>query len=148
MLSCQLAPLRGELEFVIRRCGVFERMVNAVVIKKHPEHLMPRCQGGIDKLIRGIPSIGLVRAGVNLNGEFHWVLWLKLFLIEEAASPILLPIYRDKNSVTGNTRLLQNRTQSAFRHIAWMIGYRCITAGAWVVPNLVAACGLPVELKA
>jgi len=35
---------------------------------------MPRCQGGIDELIRGIPGIGLVRAGVNLNGEFHLVL--------------------------------------------------------------------------
>jgi hypothetical protein len=60
-------------------------MVNAVLIKKHPKHLMPLSQSGIDKLIRGVSSIGLVRTGVNLNGEFHWVLWLKLFLIEEAA---------------------------------------------------------------
>jgi len=46
-------------------------MVNAVVIKKHPEHFMSRGQGGIDKLIRGITGIGLVRAGVNLYREFH-----------------------------------------------------------------------------
>jgi len=72
MPSCQLAPLRGELEFVIRRCRVFERMVNAVVIKKHSEYFMSRSQGGIDELIRGIPGIGLVRAGVNLDREFHW----------------------------------------------------------------------------
>jgi hypothetical protein len=47
-------------------------MVNAVLIKKHPKHLMPLSQSGIDKLIRGVSSIGLVRTGVNLNGELHW----------------------------------------------------------------------------
>jgi hypothetical protein len=35
---------------------------------------MPLRQGGIDKWIYGIPGIGLVRAGVDLDGEFHWIL--------------------------------------------------------------------------
>ena len=87
MQSCQLAPLRGELEFVIRRCGVFERMVNAVVIKKHPEHFMSLRQGDFDKLIRGVPGIGLVRTGVDLYREFH--LDLSLEELQQAGQGML-----------------------------------------------------------
>lgn len=47
-----------------------------------------------------------------------------------------------------NTGLFQNRSQSAFGDIAWVIRNRGVAIHAGVVPNLMAASGLPIELEA
>lgn len=77
VLLRQFSPLRGKLKFVIGRRGVFERMVNAVVVKKHPKHFMPLRQSGLDEPVRGMPGIGSVRAAINLYGKFHLISWVQ-----------------------------------------------------------------------
>ena len=47
-----------------------------------------------------------------------------------------------------NTGLFENRTKSAFRHIAGMIGYGGVSVSLCVVPDLVTTGGLAVEGKA
>jgi hypothetical protein len=46
-----------------------------------------------------------------------------------------------------NAGLFENRAQGAFRHVARVVGNGGETLGCRIVPNLVAASGLAVELK-
>ncbi len=70
-----------------------------------------------------------------------------------ALSPITPEIRRYCNLglqeiIHPNTGLFQNRSQSAFGDVAWVIRNRRVAIRAGVMPNLMAASGLPIELEA
>jgi hypothetical protein len=54
---------------------------------------------------------------------------------------------RCQEVIRGDASLFQNRPKGSFGHVAWMIGYGCVSIRSRVEPDLMASSRLTVEFE-
>ena len=50
---------------------MFEGVIDAFMVKKYPCYFMALCRRRLDDLLGTVAFIGMIRAGVDLDGKAH-----------------------------------------------------------------------------